>query len=319
MKKFVLLTSILLAFAAGAQQGSQKPIRILSAFPTGLAPDNAARAVANRLTTLWGRTVQVEPMPGASGLLAINAVKRAPADGSVLLLASNGHFSINPILQPSLGYDGERDFVPVSQLYSAPFFLYVSATGPYKTIKDLLDKAKTGPDVVSYSSAYVGSPLHLGGATLAHLSNTSMLAVHYKEFSPALSAVVSGDVDFILATKGSGNSLVQAGRLKRLAAATPQRIASEPDVPTIKEAGGPDGLNVVSWLGLFAPAGTPAEVVKKYADDIAKVLAEPEIRKSFAVMGVEPAAAGSAEVAVLVKAELASNRELIKRIGIKPE
>ena len=316
---FVVLATLAFCGAPFAQEFPNKPVRIISAFPSGRSPDFAARIVAERLTKLWSQPVIVEPRPGANGFLAIGAVKTAPADGYTLLLASNGHLSINPSLLRDIPYDAERDFVPVSLLYRAPFFVYVSATGPFRTIQDLVVAAKAAPQRITYSTPYIGSPPHLGGATLAHLSGTEMLAVHFKEGAQIYTLVASNEISFTMATKASGAALVRAGRLRMIAAATSNRIASESDIPTIREAGGPEGVDLNSWVGLVAPRGVPADVVRRIGADIARALADPELTERFRGLGVDPAPVASAEFAALIRVDIMRNREVIKRVGITPE
>lgn len=312
------------AFAAapwGRAQGQSfpvRPVRIVSAFPAGLAPDAAARIVAERLSRAWPQPVIIEPRPGANGFLATGAVLGAPPDGHTLLLASNAHFSINPALLPKLPYDAERDFIPVSLIYRAPFFLYVGARSPYQSVGQIVVAAAKTPGRISYASPNVGSPPHLGAAALAHLSGTDMLAVHFKETGTMLAAVSSGDVDFLLLTKGSAAPMVSGGRLRLLAAATPRRVASDSAVPTVRESGGPDGLDVQSWVGLLARRDTPTDLVQRLGHDIRLACADPSVRERLAAMGLEPAAAET-ELSASIRRELALNAAMIKRLGIKAE
>src|SRR6266852_5826085 len=158
-----------------------RPVRIVSPYPSGLTPDIAARAIADRLSKTWGRAVIVEPRPGANGFLAIGAVKKAAPDGHELLLAGQAHLAINPRLFASVPYDPEKDFVPLSLIYRTPFFIAVSTAGTFKTIPELIAAGKASQRKLSYSSPYVGSPPHLGGALFAYLTGTQMVHIPYKE------------------------------------------------------------------------------------------------------------------------------------------
>ena len=304
---------------AAAQDFPRKPMRIISVFPSGLSPDVAMRIVADKLAQQLGQPVIVEPRPGANGFIAIGALKKAAPDGHELLLLSLAHLALNPNLLKNIPYDPENDFVPVSPIYRAPFFIVVSATGPYRTFQDLIAAATANPQRITYGTPYVGSPPHLGGAMLAYLTGTQMQAVQFKENTQINTALVNGDIGFFVTTTGSVASLVRAGRLKILAIAAPARLASEPDVPTVKELGGPEGYEVDSWIGLVALRGTPPDVVRRINADLAKVLAEPDVKERFKGLGVEPISNTPAEMAGMIHAELKRYGDLIKRIGLTAE
>ena len=321
VSRFALAGAALAGAATGvlAQGYPAKPIRIISAFPTGISPDTAMRIAADKLTGQFKQGVIVEPRPGGNGFIAIGAAKQAPADGHTLLLISNAHAAINPNLFASVPYDMEADFVPVSTIYRAPFFLAVSANGPFQTLPQLIAAAKASPERITYSTPYVGSPPHLAGATLAHLTDTSMLAVHFKEGAQIYSSVANGDVHFTIATLGTLAPLARAGKLKILAIAAPARIPSEPGIPTVAEAGGPRDLHVESWLGLVAPRGTPSEIVRRLNESLVKALAEPDVAERFRGQGLVPTSAAPEEMARLIREDGKRTRDLIKRIGIKAE
>ena len=302
-----------------AQSFPAKPVRVISVFPTGISPDTAMRVVADKLSRTWNQPVVVEPKPGANGFIAIGAVKQAPADGHTLLLVSNANTSINPHLFPAAPYDPEKDFAPVSTVYRAPFFLAVSASGPYQTVPQLIAAARANPERVSYSTPYMGSPPHLGGASLAHLTETRMLAVHFKESAQLYSSIASGDVVFSMATLGSLTPLAKAGKLKLLAIAAPSRLPDEPGIPTLAEAGGPRDLRVESWVGVLAPRGTPPEVANRISDAIARALDDAAVTERFRAQGLVPTAATPAEMAQLIRDDGRKYGELIKRIGLKAE
>lgn len=303
---------------ARGQSFPARPVRIVSAFPAGLAPDAAMRIVAERLGRSWSQPIVIEPRPGANGFLATGAVLGAPSDGHTLLLASNAHFSINPALLPKLPYDAERDFTPVSFIYRAPFFLYVGANSPYQNVGQIVAAAAKAPGRVSYASPNVGSPPHLGAAALANLSGTEMLAVHFKESGAMLAAVSAGEVDFLLLTKGSAAPMVSGGRLRMLAAATPRRMPSDPTVPTVRESGGPDGLDVQSWVGLLARRDTPPDLIQRLGNEVRLAGTDPSVRDRLAAMGLESAAAET-DLSTSIRRELALNAAMIKRLGIKAE
>jgi len=314
-----VVASLLTGADALAQGFPNRPVRIVSAYPAGISPDIAVRILADRLSKYWNQQVMVEPRPGANGFIAIGAAKNAPPDGYTLLLIGNAHMAINPHLFKSVPYSVDTDLVPVSTIYRAPFFLAVASSGPYRTVADIIAAAKAGADKVTYSTPYVGSPPHLGGGAFAHLTGTRMLAVHYKDGVQVYTSVASGDIGFTIGTIGSLSPLMRGGRLKILAIAARSRFASEPNIPTMEEAGGPADLVVESWIGLVAPRGTPAEVAGRISGDMAKVLGEADVRERMLNDGVVATAMTPAEMAQLIRSDSRFYSDLIKRIGLQAE
>jgi len=310
---------LLVASGALAQNFPAKPVKIVSPYPNGLTPDIAVRAVAERLTRTWGQPVIVEPRPGANGFIAIGQAKKAAPDGYELLLAGQAHLSINPRLFKSVPYDSEKDFVPLSLIYRTVFFIAVKADGPYKSIPELIAAAKTSQKKLSYSSPYVGSPPHLGAAEFAYLTGTQMVHVPYKEAAQIYISVANGDVDWALGSIGSTLPLTKAGKLKLLAIAAKARDPDHPDIPTVAQAGGPAGYEVDTWVSLVAPAGTPPDLVRRLSGDIATAVADPEVRERYKGIGVDPATATPAELAELVKRDLAAYGDIVKRTGVTAE
>src|SRR5260221_8260283 len=200
----------------------------------------------------------VEPKPGASGFLAIESVKRAAPDGHELLIVSNSHVAINPALYKKLPYDPQMDFVPVALIYRAPYFVTVSASGPYPTVPALIGAAKANPGKLTYGIAFVGSPPHLGGALLGFLTGTEMAPVAFREQNQLYVALANGDLSWALSTIGSALPLMKAGKVKLIAVAAASRSPLAPEIPTIAQAGGPAGGEVEAWLAMLAPRGTPA-------------------------------------------------------------
>jgi tripartite-type tricarboxylate transporter receptor subunit TctC len=315
------LAALLLIAAQGAwaQGFPSKPVKIVSPYPNGLTPDIAARAVAERLTRTWGQPVIVEPRPGANGFIAIGQAKKAAPDGYELLLAGQSHLSINPRLFKSVPYDPEKDFAPLSLIYRTVFFVAVKADGPYRGIPELIAAAKASQKKLSYSSPYVGSPPHLGAAEFAYLTGTQMVHVPYKEAAQIYISVANGDVDWALGSIGSTLPLTKAGKLKLLAIAAKARDPEHPDIPTVAEAGGPAGYEVDTWVSLVAPAGTPPDLARRLSADIAAAVADPEVKERFKGIGVDPVSGTPAELASLVKRDLAAYGDIVKRTGVTAE
>jgi len=305
--------------AALSQAFPSKPVRIVSPYPSGITPDIAARVIAERLTKTWGQPVIVEPRPGANGFIAIGAAKKAAPDGHELLLAGQAHLAINPNLFASVPYNLEKDFAPLSLIYRTPFFIAVSTTGPYKSIPDLIAAAKVSQKKLSYSSPYVGSPPHLGGALFAFLTGTQMLHVPFKDGAQIYISVANGDVDWALGSIGSVLPLMKAGKLKLIAFAQKTRLPDYPDVPTVAEAGGPAGYEVDTWVSLVAPRGTPPELARRISSDIAAALADGAVRERYRGIGVDPVSNTPAQLAELIRADLKVYGEIVKRAGVKAE
>ncbi|UUZ71159.1 tripartite tricarboxylate transporter substrate binding protein [Polaromonas sp. P1(28)-8] len=303
---------------AHAQAFPSKPIRVISAFAAGMGPDVAMRSLADKMSRQLGQPVGIEPRPGGNGFIATNALKQSPADGYTLLLVSNAHLSLNPHLFREVPYNVETDFDPVSTIYHAPFFIATSATSPYQNLAQLLAAAKSEPNRVTYSIPYIGSPPHLGGAFFEHLTGTKILAIPYKDVQ-VTSSVAAGEIDFTMATLGSFNALLKGGRLKLLAIAQPARLKSEPNVPTVEEAGGPKGLTVESWVGLVAPRGTPPDIVRRLQEEMSRALVAPDLVERYHDAGLVAKSATPAEMASLIRTDGKFYSKLIKQIGMTVE
>ncbi|HEY3075963.1 MAG TPA: tripartite tricarboxylate transporter substrate binding protein [Burkholderiales bacterium] len=286
---------------------------------SGVAPSIFMRLIAEKLSNAWGRQVVVENRPGASGFIAIEAVKNAPRDGHELLALANSHLTINPALYRKLPYDPEKDFVPVAMALYASFFVTVATNGPYPTVPALIAAAKANPGHIVYSSSYVGSPSHLGAAEFEYLTGTRMVHVPYKDQSQMYIGIANGDIHWAFSTIGSALPLIKAGRIKVIALAAKQRIASAPDVPTVEEAGGPAGFEIDSWIGLVAPRGTPAEVVRKINADVNRLMSDAEVLERMKLFGFEPAPMTPDEMAAVIRADTLKNAAIVRRTGATAE
>jgi tripartite-type tricarboxylate transporter receptor subunit TctC len=300
---------------APAQTFPSRLVKITAPYSGGAAPAVYTRMIAEKLARLWGQQVIVDARPGASGFIAIDAVKNAPADGHELLVVSNSHLAINPALYKELPYDPQQDFIPVARFYFTPFFLAVASDGPYPSVPALIDAAKANPGRVSYGSSYVGSPSHLGSAQFEFLTGTKMIHAPYKDQSQMYVAIANHDVGWAFTTLGSALPLMKAGRIKLIAIGTRERSKSAPEVPTLAEAGGPPELTVTSWLGLAAPHGTPPEVVLRINSDVNRVLADPEVLARMKTFGFEPAPATPEQFAEAIRAEAKQYAEIVRRTG----
>src|SRR3954453_22392223 len=318
MKRLVVLL-LVLPFAAAAQTFPSRAVKLVTPYSTGIGPDLYERALAEVLQKEWGQRGVTEGMPGGNGFLAIEQVKKAAPDGHELLVAANSHLTINPVLFKNVPYDPEADLTPISGLYRTWFFIAVKADGPYNSVKDLIAAAKSKPGKLNYGTPYVRSPSHLGSAILAYQTGTDMVHVPFKDTLQIFTSIANGDVDWAVATASSTAPMVKAGRVKLIAVAAPKRLASPPDVPTVEQAGGPKNFEVVSWLVLMGPRGLSPELARRIGADVEKALARPEMQKRTTALGFETFQANPAEIAAKIKAELAENADVVKRVGAKAD
>ncbi len=309
-----------MALAAPAMaQFPSRTVKITMPHSSGVAPSIFMRLIAEKLSAAWGKQVIVENRPGASGFIAIEAVKNAPADGHELLALANSHLTINPSLYRKLPYDPEKDFVPVAMTLYAWFFVTVATNGPYQSVPAIIAAAKANPGGVIYSSSYVGSPSHLGAAEFEYLTGTKMVHVPYKDQSQMYIGIANGDIHWAFSTIGSALPLIKAGRIKPIAVAARKRVAAAPDVPTVEEAGGPKDFQIDSWIGIVAPRGTPAEIVRKINADVNRLMADPEVLERVKLFGFERAPMSPEEMAAVIKADTLKNAETVRRTGASAE
>lgn len=312
---FLIAAWLGLGTIALAQTFPSKAVKITAPYAAGAGPAIFTRMMADKLSKAWSQAVIVDAKPGASGFIAIEAVKNATPDGHELLVVSNAHVAINPALYKTLPYDPHKDFVPVAMFYHTPFFLTVSSAGPFQSVPALITAAKAHPGRVSYGSSYVGSPSHLGSAEFEFLTGTKMIHVPYKDQSQMYVAIAGGDVGWAFSTLGSALPLMQSGRLKLIAIAAKHRLKTLPDVPTLEEAGGPAGMVVDSWLAVLAPRGTSPEIVRRINADINRQLADPEVLEQLQRFGFEAAPGTPQQLADTIRAEEKKFADLVRRTG----
>lgn len=310
------LASALATSSAMAQAWPTKPVRVVSAFSTGSGPDAMLRLVADRLSRTWGQQVIVENKPGGSGFIAANDAKRAAPDGNTLFHADGLNFTAIPHMYKKLPYDPVKDFMPVIPLHHSYFFVAVAANSPWKTAGDLVAAAKAKPGIVTYGSWQIGSVAHLGGAQLEAASNTRMTHVPFKDNSQLYTSVANGEVDWAFGTAGSAGPLQKAGKLRFIALAGPERLTTHPDVPTVGESGGPKGFEATGWVGLFAPAGTPPEIVDKINRDVAAIVALPDMQPRMMDFGYMPLAIRPTEMRTLIDKQSGDYAGVVKAINL---
>lgn len=299
-----------------AESYPARTVRIVTPFPAGSGPDAMLRVVSEKLSRRWGHQVMVDNRPGANGFIAIEAAKRAVPDGYTLVQLDNAHMAMQPHLYKRLPYDLARDFDPVATLFRTHFFVVVPAESPWRSMTDLVAAAKAQPGQLTYGSWYVGSPGHLGAAMLESQTGTQMTHVPFKDMGQLYAAVGNGDVAWAFGTAASSGAMYRARKVRYLAAAAPRRIAGFADVPTVAEAGGPRDFEVKAWVALLAPKGAPAAAVARVNEDVAKTLADAEVREKLAAFTFDPFNTPSADIARLIDADLRRFGEVIKRMDL---
>jgi len=263
-----------------------RAVRVIVPYSVGVGPDVVMRSVAERLSLQWSRPVIVDNKPGASGIVAFGEVRQVPPDGHTLFLADTATLVVNPLVHASLPYDPVRDLVPLTLLFRATFVLWVGASNRFRSIGELLDAARSQPESVSYATLGNGHASHVAVETLARAAGVRMLHVPFKDAGAMLAAVVASDVDFTAIGAHTVAGLVAGGRLRSLAVAAKTRLASHPEIPTLREAGAPP-IEMHPWAALVAVAGTPAATVAQLQRDIVVALETAEVRSRADQAGFE--------------------------------
>ncbi|MBO9353639.1 tripartite tricarboxylate transporter substrate binding protein [Bordetella petrii] len=287
-KRLIRALALGLAMLAPAAQAfPDSPIRIVVPFSPGGGTDILARQVAEALSTSEKWNVIVENRPGGNGAVALGAISRAPADGYQIILALRENIVIAPLLNKSGSvFDPLKDFTSIVHVADAPMVVATGPDSPFGSLKQVLDAAKAKPDTLRFGTSGQGSMSHLLLAQLGKRADVKMIHVPYKGSNPALTDLVGGHVELVGGSIASAKSFIDAGRIKPLAVSSRARVSALPDVPSIAELGY-DGFNVVTWYGLFGPAGMPQEVVQKINQATNKVLKTPDMQRVLAEQGMQ--------------------------------
>jgi tripartite-type tricarboxylate transporter receptor subunit TctC len=302
------------AAAAPADDFPSRPLRIIVSFTAGGTTDVIARQVAQRMSVHMKQPVVVENKPGAGGTLGTDYVARAPADGYTLLMSSSGPIVISPSLSKSLATDPLTEIVPVIAVADVPNVLVIYPGLNAASIADLVKQAKASAAGFNYGSTGVGTVAHLAGAMFAERAGINASHVPYKG-AGAVTDLMAGRVQFMFATMPSVIAQIRAGRLTPLAVVSPKRSAALPDVPTIKEAGISGMENAGAWFGLFAPRGTPPEVIRKLNEMVSLILREKGLQEGFDQQGAEPMGGSAEQFARKVAADYDAWKPIVQRSG----
>jgi len=293
-----------------------KSIRFIVPFPVGGIADIFARVIGQKFNEAWGQPVVVDNRTGAGGNIGAEIVAKSPPDGYTLVMGSIGTHAVNVSLFRKLAFDPIRDFAPVALVMEADGLLVLHPSVPVKTVKELIALAKARPGQLSYASAGNGTASHLSGELFKSMAGIDMVHVPYKGNVPAITDLIGGQTSLLFATMPTVLPQVQVGRLKALAVTGPVRSPAAPQLPTIAEAALP-GYEVTNWIGVFAPAGTPGEIVHKLNSEIIRVMQLPEIQTRLTGEGAKSASRTPDEFAAFVKSEIAKWAKVVKNAGIR--
>jgi tripartite-type tricarboxylate transporter receptor subunit TctC len=311
-----LVAATSLAATAALAAFPDKPIRLVVPFAPGGGTDLIARTLGAGMSQALGQTVIVDNKPGAGTVIGTDAVAKSAADGYTLVVATFAH-ALNPSLQPRLPFDTAKAFTPVILLGKGPNVLVVRADSPYKTVKDVIAAARARPGRLTYASQGNGTSAHLAGEMFTNLAKVEMTHVPYRGAGPAITDLLGGQVDMIFGTAAAVSTFVDSGKMRALGVTTPQASPALQGVPAIADT--VPGYQVESWYGLYAPAGTPADVIAKLNAAAAKAAHSPDFSKKVEQEGLVISAGTPAELDVYVRAEEARWRKIVKENNIKSE
>lgn len=307
-----------LAFAApiaGAQPAwPAKPVKIVVTFPTGGAPDILARLFSEKAQL--GQPVIVDNKPGAGGNIGADIVAKSAPDGYTIVMGTVGTHSINGSVFTKMPYDMVKDFAPISLIASTPNLLVVNNDLPVKTVQDLIAHAKAQPDKLSFGSPGIGTSVHVSGELFKSMAGVQMTHVPYKGRQFAIPDLIGGQIQLMFDNMPSALPMAREGKIRAVAQTGARRSAAAPDVPTVAESGLP-GFEATSWFALFAPAGTPQEVVEKIAAEAQRIYKLPEVAERLTTLGLDAVLSSPDELAKYQAAEIAKWAKVVKESGAR--
>ena len=314
---FRFLAVFFLSFSALAQNYPAKPIKVIVPFPAGGIADIYSRLIGNRWTAAWGQPVVVENRTGAGGNIAAEMVAKAPPDGYTLVMGSLGTHAVNVSLFSKLPYDPVRDFAPISLALEAEGLLALHPSVPAQNVAELIALARSKPGGLSYASAGAGTASHLAGELFKAMAKVDMLHVPYKGNVPAITDLLAGQTSLIFATMPTVLPQAKAGKLRALATIGAARSAAAPELPTVAET--LPGFEVNNWVGLFAPAGTPADIVGRLNGEVQKFMQSKEITARLTAEGARFIPMTPDQFGAFVKSEIAKWAPVVKASGAKAD
>jgi tripartite-type tricarboxylate transporter receptor subunit TctC len=292
---------------AQAQTWPSKPVRIVVPFPPGGTTDIVARSIGVELQRMWQHAVVIENRPGAGGNIGADLVAKAAPDGYTLLMGTVGTHAINKALFEQNGakmpFDPAKDFVPITLAAGVPNVMVINPKLPVNTVAEFIAYAKARPGQLNMASSGNGTSIHLSGELFKTVTGVYMVHFPYRGSAPAITDLIAGNMNVMFDNLPSALPHIKSGRLKALAVTSRTRSPALPDVPTIEEAAGLKGFDASSWFGLFAPAGTLRAIIDRIQADVAKALAQPEVRERFIAQGADPGGNTPDQFAAFIRAE----------------
>ena len=318
--KWRIVVAAALALCANLASGQgfpNRPVKIIVPFTAGSATDILARTIGQKLSETWGQPVIVENRAGAGGTIGAGIVAKSPPDGYTLMVHSSAH-AVNASMYPVLPYDTVKDFVELATLGGQPNVLVVAPSAGFKTTADLVAAAKKTPGALNYGSAGVGSGTHINAEKFKIVAGIDAVHIPYKGTPEAIADTMTGRVTYFFSPISAALPNIREGKLVALGVSTAKRSSALPNVPTIAEGGLP-GFDYNLWVGLWAPAGTPQDIVDKINADVAKVLATPDVRERLAALGAEPMVMTPAEFRKFMRDEMDDSAKVVKAANIKAQ
>ncbi|MEN3290789.1 MAG: putative tricarboxylic transport rane protein [Burkholderiales bacterium] len=317
-RAMLAMAGLLLSVAANAQSWPTKPITFIVPFPAGGGTDAFARPLAAQLSKQLGKHVIIDNRGGAGGTLGAGIAAKAAPDGYTFFIGA-AHHAIAPAIYPKLDYDIQKDFIPITVIATPPQVIVVNPQKlPVKDLKAFLELVRKNPGKFNYGSAGNGTSHHLAGELFKQQTKTFITHIPYRGAGPALQDLIAGQVDLMFDGLGSSASHIKGGKIKALAVASPTRAPGFPDVPTTAEAGVP-GYEVSTWYGIWAPKGTPNDIVDRMGAEVQKALATPELKAIWNNSGSDIPNVTQAQFTAMIAAEIARWGQVVKTAGVKME
>jgi tripartite-type tricarboxylate transporter receptor subunit TctC len=299
---------------AAAQGYPERAVRIIVPTAPGGSIDTTARVVAGKLAEFWGKPVVIENRPGAAMIIGAEAAAKSAPDGYTLLVAHDGTMAMNPVVYPNLAYHSQRDFEPVALLTAIPEVVLVHEGVPVKTVRELIAHAKANPGKLNHASG--GTATLLALELFKAMAGVDIASIPFRGAAPAITGTMAGETQVIFADLASANAGMQSGKLRTLAVTTLTRVSRLPQVPTIDESGVP-GYDVATWIGAFAPIGTPKSVVGRIEADIKRALAMPDVKAKLEALSMEIRSGAAEEMRAVLAGDMVKWGNLVKDKNIR--
>ena len=313
-KLLMLVAGFALAAAAQAQPWPTKPVKFIVPFPPGGATDISARLIGQKLSEMWGQTVVIENRGGAGGGVGATEAAHATPDGYTLFFPSGSVVTANQHIYAKMGYNPEKDFVPVTNVVSGPQVLVVNASSPYKTVKELIEAGRANPGKFTFGHAGIGSQTHLAAENFVNSAKFNAISVPYKGEGPSLVGLVGGETTFLVTNLAAALSHINSGKLRALGVTSKTEAPQLPGVPPI--ANTLPGFENAGWFGIVAPTGTPKEIVQKVYRDAKTALESTEMKARFFAQGMAPVGNSPEEFGKAMKAETAMWAKVVRERNI---